>query len=306
MEGLITSQIMSILHPATREHAEANVGERRPTSAEPNSAAKSRGASARSPAGGYDPDMSNRVARAEGQPQDGYNGPQADGLGPETMGQLTGQLAHDFNNVLAVTLTSVEVAMRVGDPAKANGFLSNAIEVIKRGRTLTDRLAAASQACENATRVDVHAVILDVVRQVERAPARSIDVQTQLDAQQHDIVIDSAFFAAALTNVLRNAREAMPGDGSITVSTRNASGAELHSDRSRQYIVIAVKDTGSGMSDDIRHRAFDLFFTTKSAESWRGTGLAQVRDALRRAGGSVAIESHVGSGTTVTLAIPLA
>lgn len=79
----------------------------------------------------------------------------------------------------------------------------------------------------------------------------------------------------------------------------------MHADKSRQYIVIAVKDTGSGMSDDIRHRAFDLFFTTKSAEPWRGTGLAQVRDALRRAGGAAAIESCVGSGTTVTLGIPL-
>lgn len=224
---------------------------------------------------------------------------------PETMGQLTGQLAHDFNNVLAVTLTSVEVAMRVGDPTKANGFLSNAIEVIKRGRTLTDRLAAASQACEKATRVDVHALILDAVRDFGSVPGRSIDVRTQLEAERRDVLTDSTFFIAALDNLLRNAREAMPGDGSIIVSTRNASGAEMHADKAQQYIVMAVKDTGLGMSDDIRHRAFDLFFTTKSAELWRGTGLAQVRDAVRRAGGSVAIESRVGSGTTVTVAIPL-
>ena len=246
--------------------------------------------------------MNDRAAPSEHESPDV---PQPESLRPETMGQLTGQLAHDFNNVLAVTLTSVEVAMRVGDPAKANGFLSNAIEIIKRGRALTDRLAAASQACETATRIDAHALILDVVGEFGNAPGRSIDAQTQLGAERHDVVIDSAFFAAALNNVLRNAREAMQGDGDITVSTRNASGAELHSDRSRQYIVIAVKDTGSGMSGDVRHRAFDLFFTTKTGELWRGTGLAQVRDAMRRAGGLVAIESCLGSGTTVTLAIPL-
>jgi len=222
-----------------------------------------------------------------------------------TLGQLGAQIAHDFNNVLAVALTSIEMAMRVGDPEKASLFLGNALRVIARGRALTDRLAAASQACEKATRVDVHAAILDVVRAFGKPPGSSIDVQTLLDAEQHDIVVDRSFFISALNNVLRNAREAISGDGSIIVSTRNASGAELHADKSRQYIVIAVKDTGSGMSDDVRHRAFDLFFTTKSAEAWRGTGLAQVRDALRRAGGSVAIESLVGSGTTVTLAIPL-
>lgn len=297
---------MSILHPVTREHAETLVSDRRPSSAEPNSVARSRDASARFRADEYDSDMSRRVIRSEDESPGGSDGPREEGLRPETMGQLTGQLAHDFNNVLAVTLTSVEVAMRVGDTAKANGFLSNAIEVIKRGRALTDRLAAASQACENAAQVDVHAVIIDVVHELETVPDRSIDIHTQLDAEQHDVVIDADFFAAALNNLLRNAREAMQGDGKVMVSTRNASGAELHSDRSRQYVVISVKDMGSGMSDEIRHKAFDLFFTTKSAESWRGTGLAQVRDTLRRAGGSVAIESHVGSGTTVTLAIPLA
>ncbi|HEV7491918.1 MAG TPA: ATP-binding protein [Rhodanobacteraceae bacterium] len=239
--------------------------------------------------------------------RNGYesNGPQGSSLRPETMGQLTGQLAHDFNNVLAVTLTSVEVAMRVGDPAKATGFLTNAIEVIKRGRTLTDRLAAASQACETPTNVDMHALILKVVGDVAKLPGGIANIVAQLEAEQHEVAIDSGFFATALENLLLNAREAMAGEGDVTVSTRNASGAELHSDRSRNYIVIAVKDTGAGMSDEIRNRAFDLFFTTKTSESWRGTGLSQVRDAMRRAGGSASIESCVGSGTTVTLAIPL-
>jgi signal transduction histidine kinase len=256
--------------------------------------------------------MNGRAARSEHESSDGSDGQGSDGspeahLRPETMGQLAGQLAHDFNNVLAVTLTSVEVAMRVGDPAKATGFLSNAIEVIKRGRTLTDRLAAASQACEIPAKTGIHALILKAVSGVsENARQHSVGVLTQLDAKQDDAVIDSAFFAAALNNVLLNALEAMRGEGDITVSTRNSSGAELHADKSRNYIVIAVKDTGAGMSDDIRNRAFDLFFTTKTSEAWRGTGLAQVRDALRRVGGSASIESGVGSGTTVTLAIPLA
>jgi signal transduction histidine kinase len=252
--------------------------------------------------GAYYSGMNDEPAPSERESSDRLK---AETLRPETMGQLAGQLAHDFNNVLAVTLTSVEVAMRVGDAAKANGFLSNAVEVIKRGRKLTDRLAAASQACETPMHADVHALIQKVVRDLASAQGGHIPVRTQLDAQQHDVVIDSAFFAAALRNLLLNAREAIAGEGDVTVSTRNASGAELHAEKSRQYIVIAVKDTGAGMSDEVRNRAFDLFFTTKTSELWRGMGLAQVRDALRRAGGSAAIESRVGSGTTVTLAVPL-
>lgn len=252
--------------------------------------------------GAYYSGMNDEAAPSE---RDSSDRLKAQALRPETMGQLAGQLAHDFNNVLAVALTSVEVAMRVGDAAKANGFLCNAVEVIKRGRTLTDRLAAASQACESAMRVDVHALIQKVVRDLATEQGGHIPVRTQLDAQQHDVVIDSAFLAASLHNLLLNAREAMRGEGDVTVSTRNATGAELHADKSRQYIAIAVKDTGAGMSDEVRNHAFDLFFTTKTSELWRGTGLAQVRDALRRAGGSAAIESRVGGGTTVTLAIPL-
>ena len=227
-------------------------------------------------------------------------------LRPETMGQLGGQLAHDFNNILAVTLTSVEVAMRVGDSAKANGLLSNAIEVIKRGRTLTNHLAAASQACETQTQVDVHALILAITQELERACGHRVRVLAQLDAGRHLVSIDEKFLARAVRNVVINAHEAMKNGGEMTLSTRNASGAELRADKSLQYVVIAVKDTGSGMSDEIRHRAFDLFYTTKSAEPWRGTGLAQVKDALRRVGGSASIESELGTGTTVTLAIPLA
>lgn len=222
------------------------------------------------------------------------------------MGQLGGQLAHDFNNVLAVTLTSVEVAMRVGDQTKANTFLANAIEVIQRGRTLTDRMAAVSQACQAPEPVDAHASIRELVRELEREDASNrTPLVAELDATRHTVMIDAGFLQSALRNLATNAREAMADGGTVTFSTRNASGSELKADKSREYVVIAVKDSGGGMSEDVRHRAFDLFFSTKTSPPWRGTGLAQVKDTARRAGGMVAIESEVGRGTTVELALPL-
>lgn len=222
---------------------------------------------------------------------------------PELVGQLGGQLAHDFNNVLAVTLTSVEVAMRIGDAAKANGFLNNAIEIIKRGRGLTDRLAAASQACETPVRIDAHATILALAREIEGNGTR---VVTQLDASRHEITVDAGFFDRALRNLAANAREAMPEDGVVTFTTRDAPGAEVGGDKTQNYLAITVADRGRGMSEDVRQHAFDLFYSTKARESWRGTGLTQVKDTARRAGGVVAIESSPGRGTTVTFAIPAA
>lgn len=224
---------------------------------------------------------------------------------PETLGQLGGQIAHDFNNVLAVVLTSVEVAMRVGDPAKAGVFLANAVEVIKRGRTLTDKLAAASQAADAPSQVDVHVLLEALAREIESESGSSLRVLSQFGAEQRVVTTDPAFLAEALGHLAANAREAMKDGGTLTLSTHNARGEDIRADAAYDYIVVGVEDTGSGMSEDVRLRAFDLFFTTKSAEPWRGLGLAQVRDVARRAGGTLAVESEAGQGTRVALAIPL-
>ena len=224
----------------------------------------------------------------------------------ETLGQLGAQFAHDFNNVLAVVLTSVEMAMRVGDSAKANVFLTNALKIIARGRTLTDRLAAASYASEAPVRLDARAVIERVVAQaVESAPAGT-KITSALDAGRSTIRIDARFFETALRNVIENAIAAVGGTGTITVSTRNVAGADIRAEAGREYLLVAVRDTGRGIADDVRHQVFDLFFTTGAGEAQRGIGLTQAKDTVRRAGGVATIESTAGQGTTVTLAIPLA
>jgi signal transduction histidine kinase len=224
----------------------------------------------------------------------------------ETLGQLGAQFAHDFNNVLAVVLTSVEMAMRVGDPAKANVFLANAHKDIARGRTLTDRLAAASYAAEAPADLDAHRVIKQIVAQASETTPSGVRIVAALDASRASIHIDARYFAEAVRNLVANAIDALGGAGTVTVSTRNAAGADIRAEAERDYLVLAVRDTGRGMNDELRHQAFDLFFTTGSTEAQRGLGLAQTKDAVRRAGGAASIESAAGQGTTVTLAIPLA
>ncbi len=223
----------------------------------------------------------------------------------ETLGQLGAQFAHDFNNVLAVVLTSVEMAMRVGDPAKANVFLGNALKVITRGRTLTDRLAAASYACEAPVDVDAHRVVERVIANASREAPRSVRVSTALDAPRAMIRADARFFEEAVRNLVANAIDASEGAGTVTVATRNAAGADIRAEAGRDYLLVEVRDSGRGMPDETRYQAFDLFFTTGPADGLHGMGLTQTKDAVRRAGGSASIESAVGQGTTVTLAIPL-
>lgn len=224
----------------------------------------------------------------------------------ETIGQLGAQFAHDFNNVLAVVLTSVEMAMRVGDPVKANVFLANALKVIARGRMLTDRLAAASYACESPSDVDAHAIIERRIAAAATHLPRGVKIAASLEARHSTITIDARFFEEAVRNLLANAVAAIDEAGTVSVSTRNVAGADIRAEAGREYLVVEVRDTGRGMPDDVRHQAFDLFFTTGAAEAQRGVGLSQTKDAARRAGGTASIESTVGQGTTVTLAIPLA
>jgi signal transduction histidine kinase len=216
----------------------------------------------------------------------------------ETLGQLGGQIAHDFNNILAVALTSVEMAMRIGDPAKANVFLGNALKVIARGRTLTDRLAAASHACEVSVAIDVHELLA-------RLGAADAALALELGAPRSIVRSDPRFLEQALANLIDNARDASPDRRAPKIATRNASGAEVRAEHGRDYLVIAVTDTGEGMSDETRHQAFELFFSTRAEETRRGVGLAQAKDTVRRAGGAASIDSRAGEGTTVTLAIPL-
>jgi signal transduction histidine kinase len=163
---------------------------------------------------------------------------------------------------------------------------------------LTDRLSAASYACEVPVAIDAHALIT-------RLRAGGTALAVELGAARSVVTCDPRFLEEALHNLIANAREAMSDGGTPIVSTRNASGSELRAEADREYLVIAVRDTGEGMSEATRNQAFELFFSAKSSGTSRGIGLAQAKDTARRAGGVASIDSRAGEGTTVTLAIPL-
>jgi signal transduction histidine kinase len=150
--------------------------------------------------------------------------------------------------------------------------------------------------------VNVHELISQLRADADHSHPQFL---AQLDAARSIVKCDPEFLEQALRNVLENANDAMKGDGAAVVSTRNAHGGEIRAEADRDYLIVSIKDTGPGMPDDARDHAFELFYTTKSAETRRGIGLAQAKDTVRRAGGVALIESKADEGSIVTLAIPL-
>ena len=304
-----------------RESATGNLPERRPGGFSDATVAAVREGNVSSRAPRNEAKNAKPPASLQRGPEEGYHEPMdlpmmetmsaaqapRSGANAQTLGQLGAQVAHDFNNILAVALTSIEMAMRIGDPARANVFLGNALKVIARGRVLTDCLSAAAHACEAQAPIDAREIVSRIADEI-REDAPRIDLRIEDGAERSRVIADPRFIEEALRQVLANAREAMDHAGTLTVSTRNAPGSELRAEAGRDYFVIAVRDHGEGMAEETVHQAFDLFFSTKSraSETGRGVGLSQAKDAVRRAGGVVTMTSRKGEGTTVTLAIPLA
>ncbi|HEY6984870.1 MAG TPA: HAMP domain-containing sensor histidine kinase [Rhodanobacteraceae bacterium] len=221
-------------------------------------------------------------------------------VAPRTLGQLTGQMAHDLNNMLAVTLSTVEIASRMDDLTKVRGFLETALKMIDLQRAFTENMACASAGCESPTLIDVHELIAPLVKElqtnVEHQPALRFAAKRSL------VQSDEAFLRDALTHVADLAREAMHGHGRLSIATRNSSADDASVTGGRDFIIIEIADSGAGMSEELRSKAFELF----SGASRTELRLAQVRDTMRRAGGFASIESTPGAGTVVTLGLPIA
>lgn len=229
----------------------------------------------------------------------------------EVVGQLTAGISHDFNNLLAVILGNLElIKMKADDPdIRANTDL--ALAATERGARLTQQLLAYSrQATMDKVVVDPNRLIRDMVDLFQRSLPATIQVETVLSAGLWPIEVDRTQFESALLNLAINARDALPDGGKITVETANIRldnnycaehGLELEPGR---YVLVAVSDTGSGMSPRTLEHATDPFFTTKPPGAGSGLGLAMVYGFAKQTGGHISIYSEPDRGTTVKLYFP--
>ncbi|HVK52339.1 MAG TPA: ATP-binding protein [Pseudoxanthomonas sp.] len=221
----------------------------------------------------------------------------------EAVGQLTGGIAHDFNNLLMVITAGLELMERRDDPKRRETLLRGMRQAAQRGAALTRQLLAFSRSRElRPESVDLARLIGDMRALLDRSLRGDIAVNVALADDIWPVMVDPGELELVLLNLAVNARDAMENGGTITIVGENRiddGGAE-----GGEFVRLAVRDTGCGMSDDIKSRVFEPFFTTKDVGKGSGLGLAQVYGFARQSGGSVSIDSMPGQGTTITMMLP--
>jgi signal transduction histidine kinase/CheY-like chemotaxis protein len=229
----------------------------------------------------------------------------------EAIGQLTGGVAHDFNNLLAVIVGNIDLleqSLEPGSPERI--YTQEATAAANRGAALTGRLLAFSRKQPLDPRpVDVNDLLESMTALLERTLGETIQLRFELGIDIAPCMVDRLQLENAILNLAINARDAMPGGGLITIGTSmvslDAHDVAKHPDAIEgDYVLIVVRDTGIGMSTQVRARVFEPFFTTKEVGAGSGLGLSMVYGFVKQSGGHVSIESKAGSGTEVLLHIP--
>jgi CheY-like chemotaxis protein len=227
----------------------------------------------------------------------------------EAVGQLTGGIAHDFNNMLAVVVGGLELARRALSraPAEAPRHIDNALEGANRAAALTRRLLIFARAEPLMPKgVDPGALIDGMSDLLDRTLGERIAVETRLDEDTWQIWCDPHQLENAILNLAVNARDAMDGEGQMTIATRNVTlrAGEIRAAAAGDHVRISVTDSGCGMTADVLEHAFEPFFTTKPVGKGTGLGLSQIFGFARQSNGEIDITTEAGVGTTVALYLP--
>ena len=227
----------------------------------------------------------------------------------EAVGQLTGGIAHDFNNMLAVVIGSLELLdRRIGvDDPRSRYFIEAAMDGAKRSANLTQRLLAFSrQQPLRPELLNVNKLVSGMSDLLRHSIGADIRLETVLAGGLWQVHADPNQLESIILNLSVNARDAMPSGGRLTLETQNAYLDDRYSAAhagiaSGQYVMIAITDTGTGMTPDVMAKAFEPFFTTKAVGKGTGLGLSQVYGFVKQSGGHVKIYSEVGEGTTIKI-----
>ncbi len=229
----------------------------------------------------------------------------------EALGKLTGGVAHDFNNVLQVLRGNLELLeSRHGRDGWSAERLGNAIDAVDRGAKLASQLLAFGRQQPLAP------VVINPARQLHalddllrRALGETIEIESVVAGGLWNTIVDAHQLENVILNLAINARDAMPDGGKLTLELANATldddyVSSLADVCAGQYVMLAVTDSGTGMSREVMERAFDPFFSTKADGRGTGLGLSMAYGFVKQSGGHIRLYSEMGEGTSVRIYLP--
>jgi PAS domain S-box-containing protein len=229
----------------------------------------------------------------------------------EAIGNLAGGIAHDFNNLLQVITGNLQLLMRdFAGEERAVKRLENALAGASRGARLASQLLSFGRRQPLAPKVvNLSRLIQEMDHLLRRSLGDAVEIDTVVGAGLWNTMVDPSNVENALLNLAINSRDAMDGEGKLTIELGNAYLNDEYSEEafdvaSGQYVMLAVSDTGSGMTPDVLEKAFDPFFTTKTDGRGTGLGLSMVYGFVKQSGGHIKIYSEPGQGTTIRIYLP--
>jgi len=228
----------------------------------------------------------------------------------EAVGKLTGGVAHDFNNLLTVILGNLDLATRrAGEDMLLRRTIDGARNAAERGAQLVTHLLAFSRRQRLAPEtIDVDRLLRRSQEIIRRVLGENIIALVETPSDLWPVAADPMQLELSILNLAINARDAMPGGGTVTLAARNVGTwhrgrpTELEGD----HVMIVISDTGPGMAPEVAARAFEPFFTTKEPGKGTGLGLSQVYGFAKQSGGAARIETAMGGGAAVTIFLPRA
>jgi CheY-like chemotaxis protein len=220
----------------------------------------------------------------------------------QALGQLTGGIAHDFNNLLTVIQGSADMLTRENLPEqKRIRFAQAIVQASANAASLTSQLLAfARRQPLKPEKIDLNDLIGSMRDLLERTLGERIIVRTSLCAGGCPVEVDRAQLQSAILNVASNARDAMNGEGRLSIATRDC----VEDDNA--MVALDISDTGTGIPPEVLERIFEPFFTTKGTGKGTGLGLSQVYGFATQSGGTVHIESKLGAGAKISIILPCA
>ena len=230
----------------------------------------------------------------------------------DAVGRLAGGVAHDFNNLLTVIVANTELAAANLPPgSEAAADLAEVSRAAMRGSALTRQLLTfGRREPVETTTLNVNRVVCDVAEMLRRVIGEDVAMQVNTSPDTPAVIANHGQLEQAITNLVINARDAMPAGGALTIETKRVEAAdtpmatEQAGTAAASFAAIVVRDTGHGMSERVRTRVFEPFFTTKSPDKGTGLGLASVYGIVKAANGAIDVASKVGEGSTFTIFLP--